>query len=530
MNIYDILLKATELSGKTELLSIMPEDVGSLIYELASIVQNNAINGAQLSIRKTYKSINDMYADLNPIDIYGQEMKRGSLCIIYSDTSNTDNNKVYAFTKPGWEFITVLGSQQDYTKISEWSGRLVNDAEIQYISQVGQEAANIVYDTVKSTFLYGTDAAQIYDNNWTTIKEFQDQPYIDDSTDLKINTNTIFKALDSSLWIATAKRTLVKLMEAPNKDIYDPLPFDGFVSGVKTESVGAISVTSVVYDTAKGKFLGSNLLKYYDFWPATASYKADADYNDTDTNKAKDILFVNTSNGVVYKGPKLLNIQGGGSSVTVDSVLSLTSVNPVQNKIITEAINKLNESVFPLSLSVAGGGTFKKGTTQSITVRWTVKEGNDVVVPDTVKVNDVSVTNTSISKVFNGVTTTTSYKVEVTKGSLTKSASTTATFVNPSYIGIVESNFIVSENNIKSLAELIKTSRGHTVSGFNLNNQKVCYAYPKSFGILSSIKDGNGFENISSYTQSELTINGETYYVYVLTTAATISNLKQIYA
>lgn len=120
--------------------------------------------------------------------------------------------------------------------------------------------------------------------------------------------------------------------------ILNPLPFDGFVSGVSPETVGTDTITAVVYDTAKGKFLGRNLLKYYDYWTKNDIYQGNTAYNDTD--KAKDVLFVNKRNGIVYKGPILSDIQTGSS--TVDSDFSMTSTNPVQNKTIT---NKLTEII-----------------------------------------------------------------------------------------------------------------------------------------------------------------------------------------
>lgn len=197
---------------------------------------------------------------------------------------------------------------------------------------------------------------------------------------------------------------------------------------------------------------------------------------------------------------------------------------------IVGSINELYNQANPLSLSVTGGGVFKKGSSQTITVRWTVKEGDSIVTPDSVSVNKQPVTNTETSKEFANVTTDTTYTVDIVKDSISKSATTTAAFVNPSYIGVVAKTFEANETNIKALTENIKAAKTYTATGLNLNDQKVCYAYPKTFGALSSIKDGNGFENINSYTRSEVTVNGELYYVYVLTTETTISNLKQIYA
>lgn len=252
------------------------------------------------------------------------------------------------------------------------------------------------------------------------------------------------------------------------------------------------------------------------------------DYIDAEIGKINDGIDTKISNAVQeakdYTNDKLSDI-----SIDVDAAFSITSENPVQNKVITTAINKINAELFPLSISVSGGGVFEKRTTQTITVRWTVKEGSDVVTPDTVLVNDASVSNTDTSKAFTGVATTTSYTVKVTKDGTTVSGTTTATFVNPSYFGAVANNFIPTEEAIKALIKSVKNGRGYT-GITNLNNQKICYAYPKSFGALTAIKDANNFEYLQSYTRVELTIWDETYYVYILTDPVTIDSFKQIYS
>ena len=192
-------------------------------------------------------------------------------------------------------------------------------------------------------------------------------------------------------------------------------------------------------------------------------------------------------------------------------------------------LDKLYKEVFPLNISVSGGGLYEKRTTQTVTVRWTVKEGSDVVVPDTVTVNDEPVTNTDTSKVFESVTTNTTYTVKAVKTGQTVQGNTSVTFVNPSYFGVVAADYSPAEDTIKALTKSVKSGRGYTGTA-TLNNQKTCYAYPKSMGALTSVKDANNFEYIGSYTRTELTVWDETYYVYVLTNPTTITNFKQIYS
>lgn len=188
-------------------------------------------------------------------------------------------------------------------------------------------------------------------------------------------------------------------------------------------------------------------------------------------------------------------------------------------------LQKLAASVFPLTLTVTGGGVYRKTTTQTVTVKWTVKQGPEVITPDSLKVNNEPVDVSLTSKQFLGIAVNTTFTVEATKDGVTKTGSVSAVFVNPSYFGVVDSNFTPTPEGIQGLSsgEIIKNSRTYNTSAFNQNAQKNCYAYPKVFGALTSITDGKN-EFINSYTRSELEVNGEMYYVYVLSEASTVSN------
>ena len=65
--------------------------------------------------------------------------------------------------------------------------------------------------------------------------------------------------------------------------------------------------------------------------------------SDVDLSSKQDVLVsgqnIKTINGNSILGSGNLEIQGGGSAVTVDDALSTISTNPVQNKVITEKIN-----------------------------------------------------------------------------------------------------------------------------------------------------------------------------------------------
>ena len=190
-------------------------------------------------------------------------------------------------------------------------------------------------------------------------------------------------------------------------------------------------------------------------------------------------------------------------------------------------IKKLMDKAFPFTVKVSIDKTLaKKGTSQAVKVTITPKIGDDNTNVDTILINGGE-HHGAIPYVYSDTaTTTTTYNVRADKDGRTAQGSATITFVNPSYDGTVAANFTVTEANIKALTETLRSGKGGTRT-FNLDNQKACIAYPKAFGAVTGIKDANGFDYLDSYTRSELNVNGELYYVYLLTNAATITDMKQ---
>lgn len=190
-------------------------------------------------------------------------------------------------------------------------------------------------------------------------------------------------------------------------------------------------------------------------------------------------------------------------------------------------IKKLMDKAFPFTVKVSLDKTLaKKGTSQAVKVTITPKIGDDNTNVDEIMINGAEYHGATPYVHSDTATATTTYNVRVRKDTRTAQGSATITFVNPSYDGAVAANFTVTEANIKALTEAVRSGKGGTRT-FNLNNQKACIAYPKAFGAATSIKDANGFDYLASYTRSELNVNGELYYVYLLTNATTITDMKQ---
>ena len=245
-----------------------------------------------------------------------------------------------------------------------------------------------------------------------------------------------------------------------------------------------------------------------------------------------------TINNQEITGEGNIEIQGGGSSVTVDDALSTESVNPVQNKVITAQINAMNkllaqldEKVFPTTLSVSGGGTFDEGTSQTVTVSWKLMKNGQTLTPDSVTVNGESVDPAAGYKVFVDVTTTTTYRVSVVYKGKTYSGSTTATFKKTYYryygaLPVGTSVGSITEPMITSLKKEVCTSASATLT-YNLEDQRAVYAYPSTFGLLTKVLDDATSMSYDDFVkEQEMVIDGENYYIYALQNPSSVTDYK----
>ena len=111
----------------------------------------------------------------------------------------------------------------------------------------------------------------------------------------------------------------------------------------------------------------------------------------------------------------------------------------------------------------------------------------------------------------------------------TLTATKSYTFVYASYYGAI-SMATPTDTDVKALTKNVKNTKAFTYNNIALNDERICYAYPVSFGNITSIKDANNFEYISSYTKYTMTIDSVSYNVYVLTDPITATGFKQIYS
>ena len=193
---------------------------------------------------------------------------------------------------------------------------------------------------------------------------------------------------------------------------------------------------------------------------------------------------------------------------------------------------ELQEAVFPLGLSFsANTSIIEVGKSSNVVYSWSVtRKGQNVTsrsicLFDNQKVEGNSKT-LSMNPTQNGPI---SYNLSASYQGLSKQATSTIYAVHLSYFGIIPGNQN-SPSDITSMTKRLQASRNYTWDGINLSDQKTCYAYPKYFGKLGSIKDANNFEYLGSYILTEQDVNGVGYYIYTLKDPVTISNFRQTFS
>lgn len=244
---------------------------------------------------------------------------------------------------------------------------------------------------------------------------------------------------------------------------------------------------------------------------------------------------------------KLEAVGSGGSAETEHDVTANMTVGAIasgttipQGTSLTGFLERLliTEIAPTTSFTASGSGVKEVGTsvTPTLTLNITSKGTG---TPTAIKFYSGSTlldtqayvdgTNSYTYTMESAVTTNTTVKgvLEYTKSSgasatIEKSAS--YTFVLASYYGAV-TTAPTTLADITALTKNVKNTKALTAT-FTLDNQRSCYAYPSSFGNLTSIKDANNFEYISSYTRTTI---GD-YVVYTLTDPVTASGFKQVYA
>lgn len=159
----------------------------------------------------------------------------------------------------------------------------------------------------------------------------------------------------------------------------------------------------------------------------------------------------------------------------------------------------------------ANGGVFEVGTTITapITFNW---EYNKNITTQSLTNCTLADETVRTATYDSDITTDKTFTLSASDGENTVSKSISYKFVAPYYVGVSITN-ILTETDIISLTKKVETKSSKTVNYTTLQSYMI-FAYPSSYGAISSIIDQNGFNVTDSFTQSTITIGTVEYYVY----------------
>ena len=194
-------------------------------------------------------------------------------------------------------------------------------------------------------------------------------------------------------------------------------------------------------------------------------------------------------------------------------------------------IERLEQAIWPFEVSISARPTAVEiDTDTNVALSWTAKRKGVAVTPETQTLDGVAVTGTGKSVTLHPTEEgSQSFVYQATYEKMNRTATATVKAVYASRFGTVPATGEVDAAVIKGLTKLVLGSRALTRTGLVFHNARLCFAYPQSFGLLSSIKDGNGYEVIESYTHTVVDVDGVAYNCYVLTVPVSAENVTQIY-
>lgn len=231
-----------------------------------------------------------------------------------------------------------------------------------------------------------------------------------------------------------------------------------------------------------------------------------------------------------------------GSNIVVDEVLSETSANPVQNKVVNDAIVGLHELVGDRKVSIQiddalkdvkeqlanllyeaisitsftnNVGTVELGSTvTSVTLTWATNKAPTTLTLDGTAMDVALKTHT-----YSGLnlTSNTSYTLKVTdERDASAEKSTSISFVNGVYYGAINSGATVDSAAILGLTRKLQGSKATTFTTNAGNGQYIVYAIPAKYGTPAFNVGGfdGGFHLQTTIDFTNASGHTESYNVY----------------
>lgn len=221
--------------------------------------------------------------------------------------------------------------------------------------------------------------------------------------------------------------------------------------------------------------------------------------------------------------------------LTVNALGGIAAKTDLDGLTVREVLMKLLFPYVAPVVSVTGtpnGGVFEKGDTQTITnvkvvvtkksetiTKIEVLDGaNQLAVQEDEAIEAGGTFNYAVNVPVQSVNKQLTVKVTDASDEIVSKQTASFTFVYPYYYGVIAEDAEINEELVEGLTKVVEKEGVKSLS-YTADNQRLVIAFPKSYGVLTSAIDPNGFENIGAFKATEVSIIGldgtaQTYYVY----------------
>ena len=205
-------------------------------------------------------------------------------------------------------------------------------------------------------------------------------------------------------------------------------------------------------------------------------------------------------------------------------------ISSVRMNKIEEGIYSLSQKVADLTFKPISITSFKSNLSKTVyekdieTINSCKFTWSTSMTPKSISLTDCTIEASDTSYTYNKtISDTKTFTLSVTDSkNNTKSSSITFSFVYPFYYGTFSED--LTEEKVKNSTKLIELKNNKTIR-ITYTDMRFFYAYPKNYGELKSIKDGNGFDYINDFNKEEISINNVSYYIYKIKDKASVSDI-----
>ncbi|MDD3038653.1 hypothetical protein [Bacteroides sp.] len=188
------------------------------------------------------------------------------------------------------------------------------------------------------------------------------------------------------------------------------------------------------------------------------------------------------------------------------------------NSTLLSQVSQLMTKVFPFTLNLSGGGTYEKGSVQTVTLSWTYDRSIESQT-----VNNEALDTTVRSKQYPGVTTDTEYTLNAISGGQSYTKSVAAKFRLKKYYGVSPNKTITNEEILTLTSAWAERPQASTI--FNCTGGKYPY-YILPTSITAGIQFWIGGLRNTDWTEETKSITNaygytENYTIYRLNNTQT---------